>query len=74
MSRGCSIADYMTQTRIEVAKRRLATPESIKEIAASMGFSSQSTFTYVFRRNTGVTPNQFRTRILRGGERMTERT
>ncbi len=73
-SRGCSIADYMTQTRIEVAKRRLTTHESIKEIAASMGFSSQSTFTYAFRRNTGVTPNQFRTRMLRGGERMMERT
>jgi AraC family transcriptional regulator len=73
-SRGCSIADYVTQTRIEAAKRRLATPESIKEIAASMGFSSQSTFTYAFRRTTGVTPNQFRTRMLRGGERFAERT
>lgn len=60
------------QTRIETAKRRLASPESIKEIAASMGFSSQSTFTYAFRRTTGVTPNQFRTRILRGGERPAE--
>jgi AraC family transcriptional regulator len=68
-SRGCSIADYMTQTRIEAAKRRLATPESIKEIATDMGFSSQSAFTYAFRRTTGVTPNQFRKRELRGGER-----
>lgn len=68
MSRGCSIADYVTQTRIETAKRRLASHESIKEIATSMGFSSQSTFTYAFRRTTGVTPNQFRTRMLRGGE------
>ena len=72
-SRGCSIADHVTQTRIETAKRRLASSESIKEIAASMGFSSQSTFTYAFRRTTGVTPNQFRTRILRGGERPAER-
>jgi AraC family transcriptional regulator len=72
-SRGCSIADYMTEIRIEAAKRRLATDESIKEIAASMGFSSQSTFTYAFRRTTGVTPNQFRTRMLRGGERSLER-
>lgn len=72
-SRGCSIADYMTQMRIEAAKRRLATKESIKEIATSMGFSSQSTFTYAFRRTTGVTPNQFRKRVLRGGERSEER-
>jgi AraC family transcriptional regulator len=68
-SRGCSIADYLTQTRIETAKRRLATQESIKEIAISMGFSSQSTFTYAFRRTTGVTPNQFRKRVMRGGDR-----
>jgi AraC family transcriptional regulator len=73
MSRGCSVADYMTQTRIEAAKRRLATPESIKEISMSMGFSSQSTFTYAFRRATGLTPNQFRALILRGGERIAER-
>lgn len=68
-SRGCSIASYIKQTSIEAAKRRLATPESIKEIAASMGFSSQSTFTYAFRRSTGLTPNQFRALVLRGGER-----
>jgi AraC family transcriptional regulator len=72
-SRGCSIADYMTQMRIESAKRRLATAESIKEIATSMGFSSQSTFTFAFRRTTGVTPNEFRKRVLRGGERSEER-
>lgn len=68
-SRGCSIAGYIKQTRIEAAKRRLATYESIKEIATSMGFSSQSTFTYAFRRTTGVTPNQFRTVVLPEGER-----
>ena len=66
MSRGCSIAAYIAQTRIETAKRRLATPESIKEIAPSIGFSSQSSFTYAFRRATGLTPNQFRALISRG--------
>jgi len=68
-SRGCSVGDYMAQRRIEAAKRRLATDEGIKAIATSMGFSSQSTFTYAFRRAAGVTPRQFRTRVLRGGER-----
>lgn len=68
-SRGCSIGAYMAQSRIEAAKRRLSTDESLKSIAASMGFSSHSTFTYAFRRATGVTPGQFRTRVLRGGER-----
>ena len=68
-SRGCSIGDYMTQTRMEAAMRRLASGESIKAIACSMGFASQSSFTFAFRRATGVTPSEFRTRMLRGGER-----
>lgn len=68
-SRGCSIGDYLAQNRIETAKRRLATEESIKSIAAALGFSSPSTFTYTFRRAAGVTPREFRTRVLRAGER-----
>lgn len=64
-SRGCSIGDYLAQQRIDAAKRRLATDESIKSIAASTGFSSQSTFTYTFRRSTGVTPHEYRRRVLR---------
>lgn len=64
-SRGCSIGDYLAQGRIEAAKRRLATDESIKSIATGLGFASQSTFTYAFRRATGATPRDFRQRILR---------
>jgi AraC family transcriptional regulator len=68
MSRGCSIGDYMAQMRIEVAKRRLGADESIKSIALDMGFSSQSNFTYAFRKATGLTPSEFRDR-LRGADR-----
>jgi AraC family transcriptional regulator len=64
-SRGCSIGDYLAQQRIDSAKRRLATDETIKSIALSTGFSSQSTFTYTFRRATGVTPHEYRKRVLR---------
>ena len=67
-SRGCSIGDYMAQSRIEMAKRRLATQESIKSIATSTGFSSHSTFTCAFRNATGVTPRDFRQRLLRAVE------
>jgi AraC family transcriptional regulator len=31
-----------------------------------MGFASPSSFSYAFRRATGVTPRQFRQRVLRG--------
>lgn len=63
-SRGCSIRDYIIQNRLESAKRRLASDESIKVIATAVGFSGQSTFTYAFRRATGFTPLQFRRRVL----------
>lgn len=71
-TRGCSIGDYLAHGRIEAAKRRLGTDESIKSIATGLGFSSQSTFTYAFRRATGVTPRDFRQRILRAVGRRTE--
>ncbi|CAN7149624.1 helix-turn-helix transcriptional regulator [Phenylobacterium sp. LjRoot219] len=65
-SRGCSIGDYITQSRIDIAKRLLDSDESIKAIARSMGFASASSFSYAFRRGAGVTPRTFRTRVLRG--------
>lgn len=64
-SRGCSIGDYIIQHQIDAAKKLLATGDSIKAIARTMGFSSPSGFSYAFRRGAGVTPRQFRTRALR---------
>ena len=66
-SRGCSIGDYVAQSRIELAKRRLTGAESIKAIAHVMGFASPSSFSYAFRRATGVTPRQFRQSTMRSG-------
>ena len=71
VSRGSTIGAALTASRIEAAKRRLATNESIKSIAAATGFSSQSTFTLAFRVATGITPSDFRQRIVQrlGAER-----
>jgi AraC family transcriptional regulator len=63
-SRGCSIGDHIALTRIQVAKRLLDSPESIKAIAFMLGFASPSSFSYAFRRATGSTPRQFRARQL----------
>lgn len=62
VSRGCSIGDYIEQRRMETAKRLLMAGESVKGIAFSMGFASPSSFTFAFRRATGINPTQFRTR------------
>lgn len=68
-SRGCSIGDYIAQSRIESAKRLLLKDESVKSIAYSMGFGSPSSFCYAFRKATGQTPQQFRCQstLLRRG-------
>lgn len=65
-SRGCSLSDYLAQSRIEAAKRRLCTSDSIRNISDYLGFSSQSSFTAAFRRSTGTTPNAFRKRVAVG--------
>ena len=64
-SRGCSIGDHIAQTRIEIAKRQLASDQSIKSIAFELGFASPSSFSYAFRRATGAAPRQFRQRQYR---------
>jgi AraC family transcriptional regulator len=64
-SRGSSIGDYMAHVRIEAAKRRLASDETIGTIAAALGFASPASFSSAFRRATGSGPRQFRHRRYR---------
>lgn len=64
-SRGCSIGDYVVQSRIENAKKLLAGDESIKAIAYTLGFASPSNFSDAFRRVAGETPSEFRQRTFR---------
>ncbi len=64
-SRGYSIGQHVANSRLDHAKRLLATDCSIKNIAYSLGFSSPSSFCCAFRRATLETPGQFRQRLLR---------
>ena len=63
ISRGCSIGQYVEQSRIENAKRLLISGKSAKTVAYSMGFASPSSFSYAFRRATGASPARYRNRI-----------
>jgi AraC family transcriptional regulator len=65
-SRGCAVSDYLAQSRIEIAKRKLCTAQPISEISASLGFATQSSFTAAFRRSIGITPGQFRKQLRTG--------
>lgn len=50
---------YLTQIRIEAAKRLLQTGRSIASTAYETGFVDQSHFTRQFKRLLGVTPGQY---------------
>ena len=63
VSRGCSIGDHIAQSRIEKTRRLLECGESIKVIAHSIGFDSQASLCYAFRRATGETPGEYRRRM-----------
>lgn len=60
VSRGCSIAEHVANKRVEHAKRLIAEGEGIKVVANALGFASPSSFTYSFRKATGLTPCEFR--------------
>ncbi|MGK7950696.1 MAG: helix-turn-helix domain-containing protein [Xenococcaceae cyanobacterium] len=58
---GYSPHQYIIQNRIEKAKNLLSkTNLSIVEIAYSVGYSSQSNFTSLFRKQVGTTPKKYR--------------
>lgn len=60
---GITPHELILRVRIEVAAKVLATSLApISEIAIDHGFCDQSAFTRHFRRRTGQTPKQFRTR------------
>lgn len=61
---GMSIAAHMKQHRMEhAAKRLLETKDSIAQIAASVGYESQSRFTSAFRETYGMLPSMYRKQL-----------
>jgi AraC-like DNA-binding protein len=51
---------YLTQIRVQRAKRLLLSDMSITQVALDTGFSDQSHFTRRFKQIVGVTPGQYR--------------
>lgn len=61
----CSPQSYLTDLRIWRAKELLSTPElAVKEIAGRCGFADPSYFCRQFRKNVGVSPGEYRRKIL----------
>ena len=58
---GKSVSAYLTDLRIQQAKRLLTTTsKSINLIAEDVGYESSSYFIKIFKDTTGMTPNRFR--------------
>lgn len=58
---GTPILDFIHQAKISEAKDLLLhTDMTLSVISARLGFSSQSQFTTIFKKETGLTPGQFR--------------
>ncbi len=58
---GCSVGEYVRRLRIERAATQLGGSEvPLAEIALAAGFSDQSHFSNLFRRETGMSPSAYR--------------
>ncbi len=61
---GQSFYDFVNSYRVEEVKRQLQDPESedatLLAIGLDAGFNSKSTFNAVFKKQTGMTPSQYR--------------
>jgi AraC-like DNA-binding protein len=59
---GRSPADYVTEVRIDAAKRMLEDGRSVSETSRELGYASDEGFSRAFRRRTGMTPSSWRQR------------
>ena len=58
---GLSPISYLNTRRLQVSRELLsATNHSISQVASLSGFSSQSYFTQAFKRESGISPSQYR--------------
>jgi AraC-like DNA-binding protein len=58
---GCGPVDFFIRCKMEQAQLHLKRPDfSIKQVANMLGYDDQRYFTKVFRKNTGMSPTQYR--------------
>ncbi|MBU9712044.1 response regulator [Evansella tamaricis] len=62
---GINYIDFLTECRIEKAKKLMADPEkSIKEISFEIGYHEPNYFSKVFKKNCNISPKEYRKMLL----------
>jgi two-component system response regulator YesN len=62
---GDSFVNYLKKIRVEEAKKLLTNPEyKIYQIATEVGYDDPKHFSKIFKKITGVTPNEYRNNVL----------
>lgn len=63
---GVGVLEYIHQSRVKRAKELLEKEDELmlKEVAEMVGFANQATFIRVFKNYEGITPGQFKERML----------
>lgn len=62
---------YLKELRLQTAKRLLESSEhNLTEIAQAIGFQNQFSFSHFFKRETGMSPRQFRDRFSKSGSQI----
>ncbi len=62
---GESFGDFVTRVRFERARELLLDPgQKVAEVAEAVGYGDANYFSIAFKKNTGLTPSEFRKRYL----------
>lgn len=57
----CTISDYIIDKRLSRAKHLISSSElNINQISKIIGYKKAGSFTHIFRKNTGLLPNEYR--------------
>jgi len=61
---GLPFAQFVTQERMELAKKMLIEGHQVQEIANATGYGDRRYFSEVFKKHIGITPSEFRLKYM----------
>jgi len=62
---GLTFVQYVTQERMEAAKRMLLEGKQVQEISIEVGYEDRRYFSQLFKKHTGLTPSEFKAQYVK---------